>query len=390
MLQNSFKALVAVLVLTAVMTAHAATKSLVKRSNFFESQPTSGNPTSPWFNLDVSGGALFSSADTNTGDHTQGHSVISKPSGTGVQAGQVSSVTVASNYTITGWANAPDFNDEFGIVGGDENGIPAGITITFKTAVTFSVDAGNFLTLAASPNAGNGLGITNTQGASSTLDVGETLHVSDVTVTDVAFSGSVPGYTFSNLTITNLGTQVLRSGAGSDFAEATESAGLYSVPPDVSGNPKIGFGLATGVSQSGIKIDNGFDAAGTNFNRHLGAWDFKVLAGSMSLRGVGFQYDLGYDIVANVPGDYNHNGVADAADYILWRKGDPAADGNSDTVVDQSDYELWRANFGNPNPPGAGSGGLAGSAVPEPASVVMLIVGLLGSCIRRRGGRSQL
>ena len=50
----------------------------------------------------------------------------------------------------------------------------------------------------------------------------------------------------------------------------------------------------------------------------------------MSLKGVGLQYDLGYDIVAtpvSVTGDYNHNGTVDAADYVVWRKGDLAADG---------------------------------------------------------------
>ena len=27
--------------------------------------------------------------------------------------------------------------------------------------------------------------------------------------------------------------------------------------------------------------------------------------------------------VVGVPGDYNNNGVVDAADYVLWRKGGP-------------------------------------------------------------------
>jgi hypothetical protein len=293
-------------------------------------------------------------------------------------------VTVASNYSIQGWATAGNNFD-------DLNGIPSGITVTFKTAMTFSVDAGNFLTL--SPTAANGLGIAQTQGTSSTLDVGEVLHVSDVQITDIAFTGSVAGYTFSNPTITNFGTQVLRSGAGVDFTEASENAGLYSVPPDVSGNPTIGFGdgaSGTGVVQSNVKIENGFDAAGTSISpRYVGAWDFKMLAGSMGLKGVGFQYDLGYDIVpetVNVPGDYNGNGTVDAADYVLWRKGDPAADSNGDTIIDQADYDFWRANFGNGGP-GAGSG-LGAAAVPEPTGLVLLIMGLIGGYACRRSGRA--
>ncbi len=37
------------------------------------------------------------------------------------------------------------------------------------------------------------------------------------------------------------------------------------------------------------------------------------------------------------PGDYNSNGVVDAADYVVWRKNNQPA----------SDYTQWRANFGN-------------------------------------------
>ncbi|MEX0642657.1 MAG: dockerin type I repeat-containing protein [Pirellulales bacterium] len=45
-------------------------------------------------------------------------------------------------------------------------------------------------------------------------------------------------------------------------------------------------------------------------------------------------------------GDYSHNGVFDAADYVLWRKGDRAADGNGNLIVDAGDYEIWRSAFG--------------------------------------------
>jgi hypothetical protein len=380
MLQIKFRVLVTALSLIAAATAHAETKSLVKKNNFFENATNS-----PWFNLGVDGVTTYGpSQDINSGDHTQGHTVTFKPNVTGVQAGQVSSVTLAGNFSIQGWATAGNnFNDL--------NGIPEGITMTFKTAMTFSVDAGNYLTL--SSTAANGLGIAQLQGTAGTLDVGETLHVSDIQVTDINFTGSVPGYTFSNPTITNFGTLVLRSGAGTDFTEASESAGLYSVPPDGSGNPTIGFGdgvNGTGVVQSNVKIDNGFEAAGTNFtNRYLGAWDFKMLAGAMSLKGVGFQYELGYDIVAapvNVPGDYNQNGVVDAADYVLWRKGDLAADSNGDTVVDQVDYDFWRARF--ENTAGAGAG-LSGTSVPEPATLMLVVVGMLATCSWRRFGRMR-
>ena len=42
-------------------------------------------------------------------------------------------------------------------------------------------------------------------------------------------------------------------------------------------------------------------------------------------------------------GDYNNNGVVDAADYVLWRKTDTGG---------QQGYDDWRANFGRMATPG--------------------------------------
>jgi hypothetical protein len=88
-------------------------------------------------------------------------------------------------------------------------------------------------------------------------------------------------------------------------------------------------------------------------------------------------------------GDYNNNGKVDAADYVVWRKtlNQPAvpqgsgADGDADGTVDPGDYDFWRARFGN-TVAGAGGGAL-GSAVPEPASALMLIAGIAGLFLRR-------
>jgi hypothetical protein len=59
-----------------------------------------------------------------------------------------------------------------------------------------------------------------------------------------------------------------------------------------------------------------------------------------------------------LPGDYNLNGVVDAADYVLWRKAlgssvpqYSGADGDGDEMIGEGDYGVWRANFGNALPP---------------------------------------
>jgi hypothetical protein len=72
-------------------------------------------------------------------------------------------------------------------------------------------------------------------------------------------------------------------------------------------------------------------------------------------------------VSVGLPGDFNHNGVVDAADYVVWRKG-------LGTVYSQSDYNIWRAHFGET----AGSGTSATvNAVPEPAALVLLVTGML-------------
>jgi aryl-phospho-beta-D-glucosidase BglC (GH1 family) len=89
-----------------------------------------------------------------------------------------------------------------------------------------------------------------------------------------------------------------------------------------------------------------------------------------------------------LPGDYNDDGVVDAADYTVWRN---ALDGSGTLeneteslgVVDQLDYDAWKANFGNT---ALGAGGLA-SNVPEPTPFALAFCGticyLLGRRLRR-------
>lgn len=90
-------------------------------------------------------------------------------------------------------------------------------------------------------------------------------------------------------------------------------------------------------------------------------------------------YEL-YAVMLNeeMPGDFDGNGVVDAADYTVWR------DGLGSTYT-AADYNVWKANFGR----GAGSGSAGNSpvnaAVPEPASVLLVggaIAGLI-LCGRR-------
>ncbi len=85
------------------------------------------------------------------------------------------------------------------------------------------------------------------------------------------------------------------------------------------------------------------------------------------------------------PGDYNGNGVVEAADYVLWRNGGPLLN-DATPGVQPADYDVWRAHFGQT----AGSGADASlhTTVPEPAPLVMLMVAVVGGCLR--GSRSRV
>jgi arabinogalactan endo-1,4-beta-galactosidase len=87
--------------------------------------------------------------------------------------------------------------------------------------------------------------------------------------------------------------------------------------------------------------------------------------------------------VLNV-GDYNRDGVVDAADYTVWRNtfgsttqllanGDNT--GTSTGVIDQSDYDYWRSRYANNS--GASAGGGSGATVPEPAAAASIAISWL-------------
>jgi T5SS/PEP-CTERM-associated repeat protein len=108
----------------------------------------------------------------------------------------------------------------------------------------------------------------------------------------------------------------------------------------------------------------------------------------------GFEYQTGFNMESGMfsltalndaeltplAGDYNGNGIVDAADYVVWRTNVGAAtlnnrDGNSTGVVGQADYDFWRANFGR-----TATGSLATAAdraaVPEPTTFLWEFAGL--------------
>ena len=105
------------------------------------------------------------------------------------------------------------------------------------------------------------------------------------------------------------------------------------------------------------------------------------------------------NVIAALAGDYNFNGVVDAADYTVWRDSlgqhgiGLAADGDRNQVVDELDYAVWKSQFGTMLA-GAGQSAYETVPAPEPACLpilAVLVVGFIPRCLplgsRRRSGR---
>ncbi len=100
--------------------------------------------------------------------------------------------------------------------------------------------------------------------------------------------------------------------------------------------------------------------------------------------GVSFASASGHDYSVT-PGDYNTNGIVDAADYTVWRNG-------LGSIYTPADYDVWKSHFGQMADDGSGSAGTSSSraAVPEPTTVASLLVGILAVFARGRVKRSGI
>jgi hypothetical protein len=85
----------------------------------------------------------------------------------------------------------------------------------------------------------------------------------------------------------------------------------------------------------------------------------------------------------NIPGDFNQDGDVDGDDFALWQMNFPTAseaslgmgDGDGDGDVDGADFVIWQTNFPT---------GLSASSVPEPASMILVMLGCIIALARRQ------
>lgn len=103
-----------------------------------------------------------------------------------------------------------------------------------------------------------------------------------------------------------------------------------------------------------------------------GGLEWRLLQTPTSLRAI--------VVAPSVAGDFNYDGVVNAADYTVWRDTEGsagpqlAADANGDDRVDQTDYLAWRAAYGGPGV----------TAIPEPGSGLLAAILTAAGAYRRR------
>jgi hypothetical protein len=83
---------------------------------------------------------------------------------------------------------------------------------------------------------------------------------------------------------------------------------------------------------------------------------------------------------AGIPGDFNNDDVVDGDDLTEWRNsfGGAGADADGDGDSDGADFLAWQQNLGT------GAVAAAVVAIPEPSSLLLLIVASLGAVLGRR------
>jgi hypothetical protein len=142
-------------------------------------------------------------------------------------------------------------------------------------------------------------------------------------------------------------------------------AGLQSANP-----PGSGIYLYNGSNLVSIARENTSAPGGGQFSQLFdpvlnssGQIAFRAGLQSANPPGSGIYLTDGIDT-----GDFNGDNKIDASDYVVWRK-------NGGT---QEEFSAWRANFGET----IGEGTFANTNVPEPASVLTLLIG--GVAIFRR------
>jgi autotransporter-associated beta strand protein len=183
------------------------------------------------------------------------------------------------------------------------------------------------------------------------------------------------------LTKHGAGTLILGNAGNSYAGDTTLLAGgpLSITAPFLSDNADVYLttGSVFNLNFSGsdtirsLFVDGAAQATGTYGAADLGGL---LITGSGTLTVT--------ELPLGLEGDYNQDGVVDAADYVVWRKNVGAetlpnrGQGISGIVGDE-DYNVWRSRYGDASTEGAETG-VSSAAVPEPNGSLLALVAVSG------------
>ena len=187
-------------------------------------------------------------------------------------------------------------------------------------------------------------------------------------VTEYQFTEFVDNNTGSNWSAYNL---LLGFGTGAGF---TQVGGIGDGLDFDTGPPGGNTPPPTSVALPAVSRPNEDTLAFSGGTQSSGAQQYQFRVDVSDIPGRGGTFTLRQQPIA-ASGDYNHNGVVDAADYVVWRKG-------LGTGFTQNDYNVWRSHFSQTA--SSGSGASAPASVPEPPTFVLVGLAVAGIGFRGR------
>ena len=202
----------------------------------------------------------------------------------------------------------------------------------------------------------------------------------------VSLISVTPNLPVGTITVTfnGLVSQVL-SGDGATVGPTgsgfTITDGAGQIIPTIDLRPVVtGIGTSTlTLSFTGSAVNGGLLPAG-NYrlnvvgNGLVGNGRAVDAANSNSAGGSDFSFSFTQPAAPVLPGDYNGNGVVDAADYVVFRKNQGSSNAlPNDAIgglIGQPHYDQWRAHFGQSLVPAAASSTSLIAAAAMPATTV--------------------
>lgn len=154
--------------------------------------------------------------------------------------------------------------------------------------------------------------------------------------------------------------------------------------------PGTDFAAAFAVPKGGLLGDYATTATSTRVASFVGKNAFDDLTAD-GLMLFDFLIDFALLNPQYLEGDVTFDGEVDIGDFTLWGDqfgetgGGWASDISGDLFVDIGDFTLWADNFGST----VGAGTAAPAAVPEPASLTLLLCAVAGLLVFSRWGRRK-